>query len=170
MLSFDSLCDSNMIAVALALNISENRVPYSDAIKFNNFLSSIAKERVRLCLHASGINISSSLQVPYILLDAEKITKIKHILQNGTPSYICTQYSDSREYLIEYDLSLNGTKECIGTKRLLCALFVAMRMSTGELQDTHQHLFDLLINFAVNDRKVPYADLVASLQSHGYGV
>ena len=170
MIPIDSVCDIDLLALALSVKIAKQRMAYNDVQKFNTFLSTVAREPVRPTVHALGFSISESLEVPFAVMSDQQREHVAAMVRAHAPTHVCTDSRDEREHLMQYEVAGGGEAACVGTARVLCALLVAMRQAYGALQDTNLELLDLLVHFAVNDRKVPYAELVGQLREHGYAV
>ena len=168
MLDVDSVCDTDLLALALSVHIGRQRLAYSDVHKFNTFLSAVAREPVAPTVHALGFSICESLEVPFAVMSDAQRERVAAMVRDHAPAHVCMDSKDEREHLMRYELTGGGAN--VGTARLLCALLVAMRRAYGGLGDANVELMDLLVHFAVNDRKVPYTELVAALQAQGYGV
>jgi hypothetical protein len=167
MLDVDTVCDTDLLALALSVHIARQRLAYSDVHKFNTFLSAVAREAVTPTVHALGFSICESLEVPFAVMSDAQRASVAAIVHDHVPAHVCADSKDERAHLMRYELADGPAR--VGTARLLCALLVAMRRAYGGLGDANEELLDLLVHFAVNDRKVPYTELVSALQAHGYG-
>lgn len=134
-------------------------------ISLSLLVTNIVQEKRTLCLDTQGVRISRSLYIPFTLMEPDTLSLLHdNVTKNKTYKISCACGMNT----MSYEIITSSNVKVIGVTNTLCGVLLLMQNVYGEMTETAQTIFDIIMQSIMNKFRVDYPTVLRACTAYGY--